>query len=167
VASLNRIILLGTVDTDPDVKATTSGDTVANFTLKVNRPRRADGLESKPDIIKIVAWRQLADTSGTLSVGQSILVEGRIHTRNYEDQSGNRRYVTEVEAKEIRDLGSTESSSYAAPSVEAVQIKKSQSEPVVEPMDQTITPFQFDDVKNQEIKMPPSFGKEVEEDIPF
>jgi len=165
MASLNRIILIGTVATEPDVKVTTSGDSVANFTLSVDRPARTDGFESRADQIKVVAWRQLADQCGNFSSGQMLLVEGRVHTRSYDDQSGNRHYVTEVEAKEFREVGQTSSSdSFAPPSIDPVQMQES---PVIEEMDQDITPFQFDDVKNNDLSSPPVMEQDGEEDIPF
>lgn len=165
MSSLNRILLIGTVASEPSLKVTTSGDSVSNFMLSVNRPARPDGIESQSDQFKVVCWRQVAERSGQFSVGQLLFVEGRIHTRSFEDQSGTKKYVTEIEAKEIKDFAENpvSGSSFSKSS----GVNESFQSPVVEKMEQDITPFQFDDIDGKAFNETPSFGQDVDEDIPF
>jgi single-strand DNA-binding protein len=171
MGSLNRIVLLGEVESNPDVKATTAGDPVANFTLKVERPLRQDGGQSPPDIIKIVCWQTLADQSAQFTVGTTLLIEGQIHNRNYDDTNGVRHYVTEVEAKEICVVSE---SAQLAPTLSAPKVSEpalsepSVSEPKLETAAAPSTAFDFSTEKpNSPLEVPPEFGEPVEEDIPF
>ena len=99
MANLNRIILVGEIATAPESRVTVGGLPVAKFKLNVERPFGSGGA----DVIDIVAWRKLAeDSASLLKKGGVVLVEGRIQNRSFDDQSGQRRWVTEVVAKDIR-----------------------------------------------------------------
>lgn len=103
---MNKVILVGRLARDPEVRYTTSGKTTASFPLAVNR-RVGQGKEQQADFIPIVAWEKLAEIAGNnLMKGSQILVEGRMQVRNYEDKTGQKRYVTEVVAQNIEFLGS-------------------------------------------------------------
>jgi single-strand DNA-binding protein len=92
--SYNRVILVGNLTRDPEVRQIASGASVVKFTLAVNR-RTKNGDEST--FIDIVAWEKLAETCGNyLKKGMSVLVEGRLVIRNYDDKDGNKRKATEV-----------------------------------------------------------------------
>ena len=110
MSSLNKIILIGEVASEPDIKATTSGDSVCNFLLTVQRPARVENATPGADTVKVVAWREKAEQMKHVGAGQTILVEGRIHTRSYDNNEGQKVYVTEVEAKELRPIGEQRSS---------------------------------------------------------
>ncbi|OAB48492.1 single-stranded DNA-binding protein [Paenibacillus antarcticus] len=105
---LNRVILIGRLVRDPDLKYTPSGVAVTQFTLAVDRPFTKAGEEKEADFIPIVTWRQLAETCANyLKKGRLTAVEGRIQVRNYENNEGKRVYVTEVIADNVRFLESS------------------------------------------------------------
>ena len=94
---INRVILVGRLTKDIEVKKTQSGLSVASFTIAVNRRQSKDAPERQADFINCVAWRQTADFMGSYArKGALIGVEGKIQTRNYDGVDGKRVYVTEV-----------------------------------------------------------------------
>jgi single-strand DNA-binding protein len=104
---LNRVILIGRLTRDPEMRYTPSGVAVTQFTLAVDRPFTSGGGEREADFIPIVTWRQLAETCANyLRKGRLAAVEGRIQVRNYENNEGKRVYVTEVIADNVRFLES-------------------------------------------------------------
>ncbi len=102
---LNRIILIGRLTRDPELRYTTAGNPVATFTLAVDRPfRRAQG-EREADFIPIVAWRKLGETvSQYVGKGRLVAVEGRLQVRKYETKDGAPGRATEVIASAVRFL---------------------------------------------------------------
>ena len=99
---LNKVILMGRLVAEPDVRNTPSGVSVTTFSLAVDRGYAKPGEEKQVDFIQIVCWRSTADFVGKyFSKGQLVAVEGAIRTRNYTDQSGTKRYITEVVANEV------------------------------------------------------------------
>ncbi|WP_106769597.1 single-stranded DNA-binding protein [Paenibacillus faecalis] len=104
---LNRVILIGRLTRDPELRYTPTGVAVTQFTLAVDRPFVGQGGEREADFIPIVTWRQLAETCANyLRKGRLTAVEGRIQVRNYENNEGRRVYVTEVIADNVRFLES-------------------------------------------------------------
>ena len=100
----NRIILVGRLTRDPELRATPDGVSVVRFTLAVDRGMRA-GEERQTDFFDIVAFRQLADNvANYVTKGRLVLVEGRLQTRSYTDREGNRRKAYEVVADTVRFL---------------------------------------------------------------
>lgn len=100
----NRIILVGRLTRDPELRATPDGMSVVRFAIAVNRPTR-QGEEQQVDYFDIVAFRQLADTvANYMTKGRLVLVEGRMQTRTYTDQQGNKRKAYEVIADTVRFL---------------------------------------------------------------
>ena len=113
MANLNRIILVGRLTDDPESRLTVNGLPVANFRLAVNRPF---GNDNSTDFIDIIAWRKLAEVSGEyLKKGKLVLVEGRIQNRSFEDQTGQRRWVTEVVARNMTMLEGSLVTSHESP----------------------------------------------------
>ncbi|HEX7057555.1 MAG TPA: single-stranded DNA-binding protein [Bacilli bacterium] len=107
---LNRVILIGRLTRDPELRYTPSGVAVTNFTLAVDRPFSNSQGEREADFINIVVWRQLAETCANyLRKGRLTAVEGRIQVRNYENNEGRKVYVTEVVADNVRFLESANS----------------------------------------------------------
>ncbi|WP_270693162.1 single-stranded DNA-binding protein [Enterococcus malodoratus] len=104
---INNVTLVGRLTKDPDLRYTTSGTGVATFTLAVNRNfTSADG-NREADFINCVIWRKSAETLANYAhKGTLIGVTGRIQTRNYENQQGQRVYVTEVVAEGFQLLES-------------------------------------------------------------
>ena len=99
----NKVILMGRLAKEVDVRQTASGKTVARFTLAVDRRqgKNTQGQQTA-DFLNIVAWEKLADfCSNYLQKGTKILLEGQLQSRSYEVQDGSKRYVTEVVARDI------------------------------------------------------------------
>jgi len=104
---LNRVILIGRLTRDPELRYTPAGVAVTQFNLAVDRPFTNVNGERETDFIGIVTWRQLAETCANyLKKGRLIAVEGRIQVRHYENNEGKRVYVTEVVADNVRFLES-------------------------------------------------------------
>ena len=99
---MNKVVLMGRITKDPDIKYTQSTNTqVASFSLAVNRRFAKQGEERQADFINIVAWSKTAEfVSKYFKKGQQVGVIGRIQTRNYEDDKGVKHYITEVVAEE-------------------------------------------------------------------
>jgi single-strand DNA-binding protein len=96
---MNRVVLIGRLTKDPEMRYTTNGIAVTMFTLAVNRPFANQEGERQADFINIVTWQKLADLCATyLRKGRQVGVEGRLQTRSYENQEGRKVYVTEVVA---------------------------------------------------------------------
>jgi len=102
---MNKVILIGNLTRPPELRVTSTGVSVCNFTLAVNRRvPNAQGVR-EADFIPIVAWRQLAELCAKyLDKGRKCAVTGQIQIRNYEAQDCTRRYVTEIFADEVEFL---------------------------------------------------------------
>ena len=104
--SINSVVLAGRITKEPELRKTQTGKSVCSFTLACDRPKAKDG-ESSADFISCVAWNQSADYLCTYAhIGDLIGVTGSIQTRSYDDQSGQRRYVTEVLVNRLTILSS-------------------------------------------------------------
>lgn len=107
--SVNKVILVGNLGKDPELRYTPSGAAVATFSLATSeRYKDRNGeMQDKTEWHNIVAWRQLAEICGKyLHKGKQVYIEGRIQTRSYDDKDGNKRYITEIVADQMRMLGS-------------------------------------------------------------
>lgn len=109
---LNRAILQGRLVADPELRRTQSGVAVVSFRIACNRDYKSkDPNAQNADFINIVAWRQTAEfISRYFTKGSMILVDGRIQVREYTDNSGNRRYATEIVAESVNFAGSRQES---------------------------------------------------------
>lgn len=95
--NLNKVILGGRLTATPELKTTTNGTLVTSFSIAVNRKYSKDQNQPQSDFINCVAWKNTAEfISKYFNKGSSICVEGSIQTRVYEDNNGNKKYVTEV-----------------------------------------------------------------------
>ena len=102
---LNRVVLVGRLTKDPELKYTPNGVAVANFTLAVNRPFSNQQGEREADFINCVVWRKPAENvANFLKKGSLAGVDGRMQTRSYENNQGQRVYVTEVMAESVQFL---------------------------------------------------------------
>lgn len=109
---LNRVVLVGRLTKDPELRYTPNGVAVANFTIAVNRPYSNQQGDREADFINGVVWRKPAENlANYMQKGSLIGVDGRIQTRNFEGQDGKRVYVTEVVAESIQFLESKGSQS--------------------------------------------------------
>lgn len=117
---INRVVLVGRITKDPALRKTQTGKSVASFTVACNR--RTSGQQDQADFIGCVAWDRTAEfMSQYVHKGALIGVEGRISTRNYDDASGKKVYVTEVVCDSVQLLeskGASEnrSQNFSAPS---------------------------------------------------
>jgi single-strand DNA-binding protein len=105
---LNRVILIGRLTRDPELRYTPNGTAVASFTVAVNRKFKRE----EADFIPIVVWTKLAEHCAKyLGKGRLVAVEGRLQVRTYEAQDGQKRWVTEVIGDDVRflDKGGTSS----------------------------------------------------------
>lgn len=101
----NKIILIGRLTADPELRYTPSGAAVAKFTLAVDRGRKNQQGEKETDFIDIVTWQKLAETCANyLKKGRLVVAEGRLQIRSYEDNQGVRRKAAEVIAENVRFL---------------------------------------------------------------
>ena len=106
--SVNKVILIGHLGADPEIRYTPSGAPVANFRIATSETwNDRDGQrQERTEWHRIVAWGKLAELCGEyLSKGRQVYIEGRIQTRQWEDRDGNKRYTTEIQAREITFLG--------------------------------------------------------------
>lgn len=102
---MNRVVLVGRLTKDAELRYTPSGVAVASFTLAVNRPFANQQGEREADFVNVVAWRKTAENLANYTKkGSMIAVDGRIQTRSYE-KDGRRVYVTEVVADSVQFLG--------------------------------------------------------------
>ncbi len=142
MAGVNKVILIGNLGKDPELRRTTNGTSVASFSLATTERYndRSGARQERTEWHNIVAWGKLADLANQyLKKGRSAYIEGRITTSSWDDKDGNKRYKTEITANQIQFLGSSSegrsgdfsppaSSGQAAPANDAVL----EPEPVVE-----------------------------------
>ncbi|WP_026675532.1 single-stranded DNA-binding protein [Alkalihalobacterium bogoriense] len=102
---MNRVILVGRLTKDPELRYTPNGVAIANFTLAVNRTFTNQQGEREADFINCVVWRKPAENvANFLKKGSLAGVDGRVQTRNYENNEGKRVYITEVVAESVQFL---------------------------------------------------------------
>lgn len=100
--AFNKVILIGNLVADPELRQTPGGVSVVTFTLAIQRRFAKPDDAQQADFINIVAWRQTAEfVSRYFTKGRSMLVCGAIQSRSFTDQNGQKRYVTEVVAEEV------------------------------------------------------------------
>ena len=105
---LNNVVLIGRLTKDPELRYSQSGTAVCSFTLAVDRPRQ-QGKDNEADFIQVVCFKGTAEAAANyLRKGRLAAAEGRIQTRNYENNEGRKIYVTEVMANNVRFLEKAE-----------------------------------------------------------
>ncbi len=106
---VNKVILIGNLGSDPEIRYTADGTPVANFRIATTEKWKSQQGEKveRTEWHRIVAWKRLAEICGEyLSKGKQVYVEGRLRTRSWEDKDGNKRWTTEIEALNLQMLGS-------------------------------------------------------------
>ena len=99
---LNKIVLMGRLTRDPELRQTQSGNSVVSFTLACDRDFAAQGAEKETDFVDIVAWRGTAEfVSKYFSKGRMAVVSGRLQIRNWKDKDGNKRKTAEIVAESV------------------------------------------------------------------
>ncbi len=120
---MNKVFLIGRLTRDPELRYTGNNTAVATFSIAVNRPFTSQSGEREADFINIVVWRKQAENvKNYLAQGSQVAIDGRIQTRNYDDQNGNKRYVTEVIADNVEFLGSKRADNGAMPNEGAFNV---------------------------------------------
>ncbi|MBP3890828.1 MAG: single-stranded DNA-binding protein [Solobacterium sp.] len=153
---INRVVLVGRLTRDVEVRKTQTGISVASFTVACDRRGSKDAQSGQTaDFISCVAWRQSADFLGQYArKGALIGVDGHIQTRNYDDKDGKRVYVTEVVADSVRLLGSRNQS-------ESTSDNASAYEPSTDAFDNN-----FEEISDADFNTGPSLDISSD-DLPF
>lgn len=108
MAGVNKVILVGNLGRDPELRYTKNGQAVANFSLATTESwnSREGGREERTEWHRIVAWAKTAELCAQyLSKGRTVYVEGQLRTREWEDREGNKRQTTEVHAQTVQFIG--------------------------------------------------------------
>jgi len=113
MAGINKVIIVGNLGGDPEVRYTPSGSAVANFNVATSeswKDKNTGEKKERTEWHRIVVWGKLGELCGEyLSKGRQVYVEGRLQTRSYDDKDGVKRYMTEIIAADVQFLGSKES----------------------------------------------------------
>ena len=144
--SVNKVILIGNLGKDPDVRHLENGATVANFPIATSesyKDRKTGEKVSQTEWHNIVVWRGLADiTERYLKKGDKVYIEGKLRTRSWQDQDGNTKYTTEVVADNLTMLGKSPDNSNASQAQPAaVASSPTQNEDFSGPDDSDDLPF--------------------------
>lgn len=135
MASLNKVLLIGNLTKDPELRYTPQGTAVANLRLAINRKYKDKNQELKEEVcfISAVVWNKQAETCNQyLHKGSPVFVEGRLQSRSWEDNSGQKRSVIEVTAERIQFLGSPQGQRGPAPQPHPESAEPVISEPSTE-----------------------------------
>ena len=134
--TVNKVILLGRLGADPQLKYTPSGRANASFSLATNQvwKDQEGNQKDRTDWHRITAWGKLAEIMGEwLKKGSQVYIEGRLQTRSYEDTNGVKKYITEVVADDMTMLGKKgESDAEAVPAAEDAPVSEDVPEAGVE-----------------------------------
>ena len=121
MASVNKVILVGNLGKDPEVRFTPSGRAVAKFSIATTESwmDQESGRQERTEWHNIVVWGKQAESCGQyLAKGRQVFIEGAIRSRSYDDKEGNKRYITEIIAQRVQFLGSGGGGSGRGTSVE-------------------------------------------------
>lgn len=112
---MNKVVLIGNLTRDPELKTTQNGITFCNFSLAVNRRNKDANGNQITDFLNVVAWRQLAELCGRyLTKGSKACVAGSIQTRSYQAQDGSKHTAVDIVADEVEFLGMRQQNAGAA-----------------------------------------------------
>lgn len=122
MSGVNKVILVGRLGADPEVKAISSGNTVCRLNIATSETWTKDGQkQEKTEWHRVNVWGKLAEICGKhLSKGRQVYVEGKLQTRQWEDQQGQKRYSTEIVASTVQFLGSSSERTSSTASTEDV-----------------------------------------------
>ena len=150
---MNKVILIGRLARDPEMRTTNSGITMTRFTLAVSRPFNSQDGKEQTDFISCIVWRRQAENVAKYCTkGSQVAIEGRIQTGSYDAQDGTKRYTTDVVCDNVTFLGSkgSNNSGYTP------------DEPAMDPIDMPTADVSEDPFKD--------FGDEIalsDDDLPF
>lgn len=133
MAGINKVILVGRLGRDPEVRYTPSGVAVANFSMATSeewKDKDTGDKKERTEWHRIVAWRRLGEICGEyLHKGSQIYIEGKLQTRDWEDRDGNKRYTTEIVAQNMQMLDSPAKGGKAASEEERYPVEEPVSIP--------------------------------------
>ena len=113
MSGVNKVLLIGRLGRDPEVRYTQEGTAIANFSIATSeewKDKKTGEKQERTEWHRIVAFRRLGEICGEyLSKGRQVYVEGRLQTRDWQDKDGNKRYTTEIVASQMQMLGSKDS----------------------------------------------------------
>jgi len=135
MASYNKVLLMGNLTKDPELRYTPQGTAVANLRMAVNRRYRNKEQELKEEVcfITAVVWNKQAETCNQyLRKGSGLFVEGRLQSRSWEDNTGAKRSVIEVRAERVQFMGSPGAKGQAPQTAEVSAIEQPAGEPSTE-----------------------------------
>lgn len=139
---MNKVFLIGRLTRDPELRYTSSNIPTASFSIAVNRNFTNQNGEREADFINIVVWRKQAENvKNYLTKGSQVAIDGRIQTRSYDGQDGQKRYVTEVIADNVQFLDSKGSSSNQSASSSGPSPYDFADQPAPATMDVATDPF--------------------------
>ena len=114
MASVNKVIIVGNLGNDPEMRYTPSGDAVANITVATTESWKDKASGEKKEATewhRVTMFKRLAEVAGQyLKKGSQVYIEGKLKTRKWQDKDGNDRYTTEINADDMKMLGSREAS---------------------------------------------------------
>lgn len=118
--NINRLMIIGNLTRDPELRTTNNGKDVCNFTVAVNKRRNQDGNQPEADFFRVTVWNELAKNCGQyLAKGKKVCVIGPVSVKTYQAQDGSTRANMEVEGREVEFLTpkgeAGEATTYAAP----------------------------------------------------
>jgi single-strand DNA-binding protein len=168
---LNKAMLIGNITRDPELRSTASGQSVANFGLATNRVWKDPGSGERRESVEfhnIVAWGKLAEICGQyLRKGSKVYVEGRIQTRSWQDQSGVKKYMTEVVMENMIMLDRKPQGSPGFGGQGAPSFQSSPAQPPVRPQQPSVRPAPPQPEEIPTIQIDESQDEVKIEDIPF
>lgn len=165
---INRVILVGRITRDPEIRYSQNGVSSVSFTIACDRPFTQSNGERGADFISCVAWRQTADfISRYIKKGHMMSVEGRIQTRQYQDQQGQTRYVTEVlvenaSSLQPRDPNQTPAAAQPAPGYNQNYNNQGFNQPYQAPYAQPARPAYAQPAQEQALDL-----NVADDDLPF
>ena len=122
MSGINKVIIVGRLGTDPEVKTISQGQTIAKMNIATSESwnNKEGQKQERTEWHRVIVWGKLAEICGKhLAKGRQVYVEGRLQTRSWEDPQGNKKYTTEVVAQTVQFLGSNgeqrSSSGYSSP----------------------------------------------------
>ncbi|MBI2042212.1 MAG: single-stranded DNA-binding protein [Candidatus Nealsonbacteria bacterium] len=134
--NLNKVVIIGNLASDPELRSTPSGQQVCNFRLATNRmwkDKNTGQQQKETEFHTVVAWGRLADISSKfLTKGSLAMIEGRLKTRSWQDQSGNKKYRTEIIAETLQLGPRTQGRAAAAGSDHHSEDSGKENIPVIE-----------------------------------
>lgn len=162
---MNKVILIGRLARDPEMRTTATGISVTRFTVAVSRPGTSQNGQPQTDFISCVAWRRQAENIARYCTkGSQVAVDGRIQTGSYDGQDGQRRYTTDIVADNVTFLGSRTSNNDG---VGFGNNDSSYSQPMPNYNEPQMNSMPTTDVSEDPFK---DFGEEIalsDDDLPF